>query len=85
MSRPPRTSLKPKRDRLVDRVKNIKDLNDNKLDVTTRILHAHTCPLCGLVYNCCLNTPEWDQEDTNCRWWEEVVCHTCLRKKERKS
>ncbi len=55
--------------------------NDN-IDLS---LHEHTCPLCGIIWECCSSAPIWDQEDTDCRWWVEVACKHCREKRTTKA
>ena len=44
-------------------------------------VHRHTCQMClkdsvGVdpEYLCILEGKVWEQEDTDCRWWSDVLC-----------
>ena len=40
--------------------------------------HSHHCPGCGRWWTCSLAGPVWDQDDSDCRWFEEITCQRCM-------
>jgi len=38
--------------------------------------HTHLCQTCGLVWRC--TDTSGDSSDTDCRWYESVLCPTCV-------
>jgi hypothetical protein len=46
--------------------------------------HLHLCPTCGQRWECSEGGTTWDQEDSDCRWFDRVVCVTCVKDRQRK-
>ena len=43
-------------------------------------MHAHFCPICKKTWDCSNAGNVWDQNDSDCRYYGDVVCRPCLRK-----